>query len=62
MLIHISGRGTPCFLPYRNISKENTVYIGDSEVDIKTANNAGIDIISVDWGFRKKEFLVENGA
>lgn len=45
-----------------NISKENTVYIGDSEVDIKTANNAGIDIISVDWGFRKKEFLVENGA
>lgn len=39
-----------------------TVYIGDSDVDIRTAQNAGIDHISVDWGFRTHEFLLESGA
>ena len=41
---------------------ENTVYIGDSEVDIQTANNASIPCISVTWGFKDKEFLRQNGA
>lgn len=41
---------------------EECVYIGDSEVDILTANNAGIDCISVLWGFRDKDYLVENGG
>jgi len=40
----------------------STVYIGDSEVDIQTAQNAGIDCISVTWGFKDREFLIENGA
>lgn len=39
-----------------------TVYIGDSDVDINTGKNAGIDFISVDWGFRTRDFLIENGA
>ena len=39
-----------------------SVYIGDSDVDIRTAAASGIDCISVDWGFRTHEFLVENGA
>lgn len=39
-----------------------TVYIGDSEVDIKTAKNCGMDCISVDWGFRSRETLIEKGA
>ena len=43
-------------------TKENTVYIGDSEVDIKTAKNCGIECISVLWGFRDKTFLEQNGA
>lgn len=34
-----------------------TVYIGDSEVDLKTASNAGLDCLSVLWGFRKREEL-----
>ncbi|MBQ8569488.1 MAG: HAD family hydrolase [Oscillospiraceae bacterium] len=38
------------------------VYIGDSDVDIKTAANAGIPCISVSWGFRSREFLLEHGA
>ena len=42
--------------------KESTVYVGDSEVDIETAESAGIPCISVDWGFRTKPFLIEHGA
>ena len=45
-----------------NSEKSRTVYIGDSEVDIATASNAGIDCISVSWGFRSKETLQEAGA
>ncbi|MBO5277071.1 MAG: HAD-IIIA family hydrolase, partial [Clostridia bacterium] len=40
----------------------STVYVGDSEVDIQTAQNAGVECISVTWGFKDREFLVENGA
>lgn len=42
--------------------KDKTVYIGDSEVDILTAANAGIDCISVLWGFRDEKELLKNGA
>ncbi len=42
--------------------KKTTVYVGDSEVDIQTAKNAGVDCISVTWGFKNKAFLVENGG
>ena len=44
------------------VTKEQTVYIGDSEVDIETALNAGIPCISADWGFRSHEQLVCAGA
>ena len=43
-------------------SKEECVYIGDSEVDIQTAKNSGLDCICVSWGFRDKEHLIKNGA
>lgn len=36
---------------------ENAVYIGDTDVDIKTAENSGMDCIRVTWGFRKSEEL-----
>ena len=42
--------------------KEKTVLIGDSEVDIQTAKNAGVDAILVSWGFRGRQFLKEHGA
>lgn len=38
------------------------VYIGDSEVDIRTAENAGMDCISVLWGFRDEEYLRGEGG
>jgi phosphoglycolate phosphatase len=40
----------------------NAVYIGDSEVDIMSAENAEMDCISVEWGFRTHEELVSAGA
>lgn len=42
--------------------KNKTLYVGDSEVDIQTANNANMPCISVTWGFKDKEFLMKNGA
>lgn len=41
---------------------EEALYIGDSEVDVETAKNAGLRLISVDWGFRKREELIQSGA
>ncbi len=38
------------------------IYVGDSEVDMQTAKNSGLPCISVSWGFRERDFLVENGA
>ena len=38
------------------------VYIGDSEVDVATARNAGMPCISVSWGFRDRDVLVNAGA
>lgn len=40
----------------------HAVYIGDSEVDIETARNAGLPCISVSWGFRDRNVLVSAGA
>ena len=41
---------------------EGTVYIGDSEVDIETTQAAGVDCISVSWGFRTSEQLMNSHA
>jgi len=41
--------------------KEECLYIGDSDVDIETAKNAGIPCIGCAWGFRGREFLREHG-
>lgn len=44
------------------ITKEEAVYIGDSEVDVLTGKNSSMEMIAVLWGFRDKEILIENGA
>lgn len=41
---------------------EETIMIGDSDVDILTARNAGIDSIGCTWGFRGKTELEQAGA
>lgn len=49
-------------LAHLGISQSEAVYVGDSDVDIMTAANAHMDIISVDWGFRSRECLINAGA
>ena len=44
------------------VKSSEAVYIGDSDTDIKTAENSGLDIISCAWGYRTRVFLLENGA
>ena len=44
------------------VTADGAVYIGDSEVDIETAKNCGMDCISVTWGFKDTNFLLANGA
>ena len=44
------------------VSKDDAVYVGDSDVDIQTAANSGLPCISVLWGFRDRDFLIQHGA
>ena len=44
------------------IGVEKCVYVGDSEVDIRTADNAGVPCVSVLWGFREREVLEGEGG
>ena len=61
-------RKKPCpdavFEVVRQLGAEalRAVYIGDSEVDVATARNAGMPCISVSWGFRDRDVLVNAGA
>ena len=43
-------------------SKDGAVYVGDSEVDVETARNAGLPLIAVSWGFRGRAALEAAGA
>ena len=44
------------------IGADRCIYIGDSEVDILTARNAGVPCLSVSWGFRDEDQLISAGA
>ena len=44
------------------VSGDNAVYVGDSDVDLATARNSGLPCISVLWGFRDRDFLLDHGA
>ena len=44
------------------VTSQGAVYIGDSDVDIETARNCGMPCISVTWGLRDRDFLLQNGA
>lgn len=44
------------------ISRSKCIYVGDTEVDLKTAENSGVDCICVTWGFRSKKELIDRGA
>ncbi len=44
------------------LTREDAAYVGDSEVDVQTAQNAGMPCLSVTWGFRSRETLLAAGA
>ena len=44
------------------VEKDRAVYVGDSDVDVQTAANSGLPCISVLWGFRDRDFLIQHGA
>ena len=44
------------------VSYENCLFVGDSLEDRQTAVNAGMVPVNVSWGYRPKDFLIENGA
>ena len=46
----------------KELGVQKCIYVGDSEVDVLTAKNAGVPCISVLWGFRNREELVQAGA
>ncbi len=45
-----------------NVNLSRCLYVGDTEVDIQTARNTGIDCVCVTWGFRTREELIRAGA
>lgn len=44
------------------LGADHCIYVGDSEVDVLTARNAGVPCLSVLWGFRDRQTLEEAGA
>ncbi len=55
-------KGLYFILDLLNVSVEEGIYIGDSDVDMKTGKAAGIFTVGAEWGFRTKELLEETGA
>jgi phosphoglycolate phosphatase len=52
----------PAVLTGLGVEKQDADDIGDSEVDVATAKNSGLDLIAVTWGFREEELLRSLGA
>ena len=50
------------FKAMADIGVEKCIYVGDSEVDVLTAKNAGVPCLSVLWGFRDREEIAEYGG
>ena len=49
-------------LSQTDTSPAETLYVGDSGVDMQTARNSHLTSIGVSWGFRSRKELKENGA
>lgn len=49
-------------MKFLGVTKEECLYIGDSEVDVETARRAGLTSVGVSWGFRSREVLQNAGA
>jgi len=47
---------------YLNLPRQAFLYVGDSDIDMKTASAAGMYAVGVLWGFRTADELIRNGA
>ncbi len=56
------GEALNAMLKMHGISKDECIYIGDSDVDVFTAKNADVKMAGVEWGFRGREELLNTGA
>lgn len=54
--------GVRAMLELLGAAPEETIFIGDSDVDIQTGHNAGLAACGVTWGFRSRESLAAAGA
>ena len=50
------------FKAMADIGVETCIYVGDSEVDVETARNAGVKCLSVLWGFRDRNVIEQAGG
>lgn len=57
-----SGEALTAMLEFMQIDKSECLYFGDSDVDVYTAQDAGVNVCGVLWGFRSKEELLSAGA
>lgn len=69
--IYARGESTDCprkpapdmlYKAMAEIGVDTCVYVGDSEVDVITAANAGVPCLSVLWGFRDREEIAQEGG
>ncbi len=56
------GEALKAILKKHNVERSECVYIGDSNVDVFTAYNAGVAMLGVEWGFRGRNELLSAGA
>ncbi len=49
-------------MDYFGVTPEESVYVGDSDVDVRFAHNAGMRCVSVNWGFRSEAEILAAGA
>lgn len=56
------GEALLAILDRHKISMDECIYIGDSDVDVYTAQNSGVKMAGVEWGFRGREELLRTGA
>lgn len=69
--LYARGESTDCprkpapdmvFKAMEAIGVEHCIYVGDSEVDVLTARNAGVPCLSVLWGFRNRAEIIDAGG
>ena len=49
-------------MDFFGVTPEESVYVGDSDVDVEFARNTGLDCVSCTWGYRSRKQLLEAGA